>query len=156
MATTLLHFIDFFRNFSNIEKKIKINGKIKIIKSKRKGFFELIGSLNFLLKNKKLNIRTNQNLNKSKTIKLKIISPNKINYVIIQPKKRKIIFSRKRSKIIYNIKKLFIKETTFQLLKNLNKIHMTKSYPEYSNMHNISVNILRFLKKKFQKEIKIT
>ena len=153
ILTNLIHYYDFI--YSVIKKKFKLKLKlIKIIKSKRKGYSEIIGNLSTENKNyfPSINIKLNKNRNIShifnlisnkKKIEIKIDKSGNCKYYL----NKKIFKNIKFPYAYLNTEKFFLKD------------YQSKNKKYFSNLItliNLSKQILELIKKTTSKKIYIT
>ena len=153
ILTNLIHYYDFI--YSVIKKKFKLKLKlIKIIKSKRKGYSEIIGNLSTENKNyfPSINIKLNKNRNISHIFNL-ISNKKKIEIKIDKSGNCKYYLNKK---IFKNIKFPYAYLNTEKFIL---KDYQSKNKKYFSNLItiiNLSKQILELIKKTTSKKIYIT
>jgi hypothetical protein len=147
MLTNYIHYSDFYlRNQKKI--KIKTNFK-KIINSKRKGYHEALG---------KIQIKSNKNqmeINTNKNIKYHTIYIDKIYKIIVDYKKKFVVY--KNNKIIQKINFPYafkFSEKNFLSINTNNKKNRLNNYDKISYLSSIFLENLKIYKKR--KDIIIT
>ena len=144
MFTSMIHYLDFFYLMTKKRFEINISKISKIINSKRSGYFEGVGEIS--AKNSNGIVRIISSQNHILEIKIKV---DKTIY-ILNLKMDKFQLYKKR-KIIKEFPFPFAFNTTIQLVKNKNKFLKNFDY-----LSDISIDILKSLKKNYNKEIFIT
>ena len=148
MASNIIHYLDLFQFLTNSKKLYPnlINLDKKIYKSKREGYYEISGNLNFLNENKNF-ISFYDNRIKDNKVKIRIFNHNQ-NYLIDE--KKQICFE-KNEKLKFKIP--FQSNLTNKIadkIFNSRKCNLTP-FNESSYLH---ILIISLLKKTFDSKIK--
>jgi hypothetical protein len=144
MLTNLIHFLDFlnyFTKFTNLSNK-----NLKIINSNSKGYKELEGTLYSVYGKNKLTIKTKNLIN---FFEIDIFEPNKkISIKIVLDEKLDLNFFYNN---IFKFKKPFPLASfySYKIFKNPDLVS------KYEKLEQISINIIKFLKKSFKKDVPI-
>lgn len=151
LLTNLIHILDFFSSLTSSNNFLIKENITKIIKSKRKGYHEIIGKVSFANKRGVININTNY---KKKYHLVKLIIDNKILFLKINQNGKCMLYNEK--KIIKKINFPFSSIVTEK--RYLNKVQKRKTNtlkPNFNKISKISILILKLLNAKGRK-IKIT
>ena len=149
LGTNLIHILDLFLSLS-LSKKIFIKpNKIKVIKSKRKGYSELITDFEAYNNNSKIKVLTNS---KKRHHILKINCDKKIYKVEINKSKKCILY--RNQKKIKSIPFPYAKNFTEPFFKNC--VDKKESFNNYNYLSKLSVHILKFIKKNSKRKIVLT
>ncbi len=144
LFTGMIHYFDFFYLFTKKKIKIDLSKIKKIINSKRSNYFEGLGEINAFNSKGSIKISTCKKVGLEINFKIK-----KINYKIILKKNNFHLF--KNNKFNKKFPFPFAYKITAKLVNN-NKYFLKN----FHYLSQISIDILRSLKKKYRKEIFIT
>lgn len=157
LATNSIHVIDFFLNLTGFNK-LEIESQLILIKSKRKNYHELDGNIKFINNLNYLFIQSSKKFKLKKFISIKFLnSDNFCNFEIYLDFKKKTINLIKQN-IIQKIpiNKIYVKNTTSNLIENLNKKYLNNNFSSYENLSEISADLVSHLNNTIGKKIRIT
>lgn len=151
LLTNLVHILDFFTAITRSYKFSMKYNNTKIIKSKRKGYDEIVGNISFYNKKGIINISTNH---KKKYHFATLNTKIKNFFLKINHEGKCIFYNNKR--IINEIDFPFSsKVTEIKYLNKKKKINADKFKPNFNKISKISILILKLLNVR-KKKLSIT
>ena len=149
LGTNLIHVLDLFQSLTSSEKIFIKPKKIKVIKSKRKGYNEIISDFEVFNDKGEIKVLTN---NKEKHHILKIKYNNKTYRVDINKSKKCILYRNKKK--IRSINFPYANIFTEPFYKRC--INRKDKFSNYFKISNLSIEILKFIDKSSKKKIVLT